>query len=192
MKTYIAAPLFNESQIEIISSIEQILSSRGIDYYSPRIHSGSHLMNDEDRKNTDAWKAVFDSNVKALYDCEIMIAVLEYAMPKDRCLALICWYMAGKYRMYMREWKEIELPDTGTVWEMGLFKALNKPVIGYHTNEAKQMNLMLTHSCEGFIKGLDQLEKFVRIDTSYPEHQLKRYFDMDMLSEWDTKNKGVE
>ena len=154
-KVYIAAPLFNPAQIEIIESIEELCYDASLDFYSPRLHSGSSLLSPEDRRHFEKWTPVFESNEQALHQCDCMIAVLEYAQTPGFRLGLEVVTNSGDPMDFI----PLEIPDTGVVWEMGVMNALNKPVFGYHsTKQPEQMNLMLTHSLAGMLCGKPALE----------------------------------
>lgn len=201
-RVFIASPLFNAPQIAIIQGIEKRLTAAGFDFYSARLHSGSDQLSPEDRKDIRKWDPVFESNEDGLYDCRVMIAVLEYALP-------------GKQQIFLcdGEYPEPEtplsLPDAGTVWEMGHFRTQGKLVLGFHTNKAGHLNLMLTHGVDGMLLGFDALEKFLVQPerTQLPTRLGRRctaknaraslrsdslLFDWSATSDWDASTKEVE
>lgn len=157
-KVFIASPLFNEPQIAIIREIEEALNRAQIPFYSARLHSKSDQIPPEERKNPRAWDAVFDSNVQGLNTSTHMIAVLEYAYPPETSLNVISSISGAEVVR-----TPISLPDAGTVWEMGYFHALRRPVYGYHRDQAGHLNLMLTHGCSGMVVGTDQLNRLVEM-----------------------------
>lgn len=175
---YIAAPFFNSAQLEIVQTIEQYLDASNIRYYSPRIHSGSALLTTEQKKDFDAWTPVLQSNIRALHDCHVMIAVLEYAFPKGVGLSIV------DSRRFTEngtiDWipTHLELPDNGVVFEVGYLHALNglreatyakssvyghrTPIIGFHTEKGlEEMNLMLSHTIDGMICGYSDLHSYI-------------------------------
>lgn len=166
-KVFIASPLFNPQQMLVIDGIEQLLHSRQLEYYSARHDSESHVPKGDDKKKPEAWNGVFRNNEEGLRDCDIMIAVLSYALAPD------CMMGTGEMinfshqknlptQVVMNSFKPLELPDSGTVWEMGYFRALDKIVIGFHPEKrGDHLNLMLTHGCDGLISGWDNLSKFI-------------------------------
>lgn len=161
MRIFIASPLFNESQHEIIGSLETLLTSLGYDYYSARQHSGSDRLTPEQKKTFDAWTPVYESNVHGLDSCDAMIAVLEYALPKNQGLMLV-----NGLDEYPEErtFTDLSLPDAGTVWEIGYHIAQGKPVIGYYSfpeQNASHLNLMLSHGVHALTFGPENLKKFL-------------------------------
>jgi len=207
-KVFIASPLFNEPQIEIIAKIEDLLTKYGYKYYSARKHSGSDKMTPEQRKDIHAWDPVFNSNEQGLNECRVMIAVLEYALPD-------CTYFGSLYSPCVEpfgpgtQFTPIELPDAGTVWECGYHRAQGKLVLGFHQDKAKHLNLMLTHGCDGMIRGWENLECFLqddcvklpkrmmdkarRVHVRNPKFQQDAYcFNWEHVEEWDASRKEVE
>lgn len=156
-KIYIAAPFFNLPQNQIVVAIESALDSNSFPYYSPRIHSGSAYMTPEQRKDPKAWEPVFKSNTDELDRCDLMIAVIEYAMPDTQSVTLNTWEIGQGGGNPVK----LEVPDSGVVWEMGAFHHMGKPIVAFHSSGAKKLNLMLSHSCNGFIRGFDQLKQFL-------------------------------
>lgn len=218
-KVFIASPLFNPPQIEIIEKIEALLEKNGYEYYSARKHSGSDKMTPEQRKDLRAWDPVFDSNEQGLNECRVMIAVLEYALPEGEALTLSRMF-AEPDDLYCEIRECVELPDAGTVWEAGYHRAQGKLVVGFHTDQAKHLNLMLSHGCDGLIKGWDNLKQFIEGETLNAsllpgnvkkriETVMNRYrragletnsrimldacdFDWEATEGWDAANKEVE
>lgn len=212
-KIFIASPLFNPNQIAIIERIENLLTEKGYDFYSARLHSGSDKMTPEQRKDITAWDPVFDSNERGLDECDVMIAVLEYAMPPREYPAHIQMAIIDNPDLEPcgpgTVFTPIELPDAGTVWECGYHRAQGKLVLGFHTDQAKHLNLMLSHGCDGLIKGWENLDGFLT-EPKYmpviPERLVKRlkiigrknseitdsYFNWKFTESWDAANKEVE
>ena len=185
MKIFIASPLFNPEQIAIIEQIERTITAAGHDFYSARLHSGSDKMTPEERKVLSAWDPIFESNVKGLDDCDAMIAVLEYAMPEDRSL-FRCDRVDGVWQTTA----SVELPDAGTVWEMGYHRAQDKQVIGFHSKERPaHLNLMLTHGCMGLVLGFGALESFLRPGTP---QEARGAFNWSACSAWEAEQRQVE
>jgi len=209
-KIFIAAPLFNANQIDIIVGIESILDFYGFGFYSARLHSGSDKLTPEDRKDIRKWDPVFDSNEQGLNECSVCVAVLEYAMSEDECLGIVSSTEGGL------DYKPVELPDAGTVWETGYMRAQGKLVIGFHTTKrASHLNLMLSHGCDGLICGLHNLDHFfhglggreipARLQSrlslmsnsgraaraQYAAHDAS-YFNWDAVEDWDAMKKDVE
>ena len=72
---YIASPFFNESQLEFVKRIEIALQDAGIKFFSPR--SEGVLIEMSPSKKAKAAKKIYDSNVKHIEDCDILLAVID-------------------------------------------------------------------------------------------------------------------
>ncbi|MFA7257616.1 MAG: nucleoside 2-deoxyribosyltransferase [Kiritimatiellales bacterium] len=155
---YIAAPFFNSKQLAIVEGVEKILDKLSIPYYSPR-KAGvlSPDSNDADRN------AVYQSNVNALRSYATMVlACTAFPLPDKVDLALVAKIADDDYRI-----TPVNLPDTGTVYEIGFAVSRGIPVIGYHhcigdhTNES--LNVMLTEAFEGFVFSRFQLLDLLKV-----------------------------
>jgi nucleoside 2-deoxyribosyltransferase len=184
-RIYIGGPFFNQPQIEIISKIQGMLTRHGFSYYSPRLDSGSLDLSPEDRKDPAKWKPIFQSNVDNLHTCGVLLAVVEYAMEKGTALALC--HEEPIYRspplqsgviLKAAGGRSIELPDSGTVWEMGYVRALNdfaehvsacgltpppkRPIVAFHSSKPpEKLNLMLSHGADVIVSGWSRLESML-------------------------------
>ena len=186
-RIYIAAPFFNHPQQAIVSKIEGLLDRTGFPYYSPRLHSGSHLIPPEHRKDRSLWKSVLDSNIQNLYNCDLVLAVIEYAMPPGIELVPVATEPGivrdGKHIRSMiaspkLDVKAIELPDAGVIWECGMAFAINRPVIAYHSNKSPdELNLMLSHTIQGFLSGWSSISAFF-------EGTKTKYFNTEVLAQY--------
>ena len=132
-----------------------------------------------------------------------MIAILSYALPVKRSIKLLEEDLVGTTHKII---SEIELPDSGTVWEMGYFRALGKIVIGFHPEkQGTHLNLMLTHGADALISGWSNLERFFRdkpSDETYrPDRLMNResvlaesfyitsQFNWEATEEWGAQNE---
>lgn len=154
---YIAAPFFNEKQLNMVRGIEDLLHDRAdlirgsvpftIDrltptYFSPRLGNHALEMNatiSRGEKPSQASKAaVFKDNVEHLQIADLVIAVID-----DR--------------------------DTGTIWEMGYFaghhglRDPDRPIVITVTGNDYGMNLMLALSIDAHCKGLPRLKEALDI-----------------------------
>lgn len=147
---YLAAPFFNPPQLEIVQEVEDILSRNGIDFFSPR------LQHPEGKPvpitTPESAQAIFQENVKGILSCQLVLAVLDYALPPMRELQVVD-------RLGTHQPIPVKIPDTGTVWEMGYAFGNLVPVIGYFARETpKRANIMLLRSCVGLVVGAPRLE----------------------------------
>jgi hypothetical protein len=190
-KVYIAGPFFNDPQREIIARIEDLLTSMSIGFYSPRLHSGSADFTPEQRKDPKCWQRIYESNVKQMHVCGIVLAVIEYALPPNCGLYSIGNYEpvpplvirkdlpGGRERVTTftaQTFGRVEIPDLGTAWEMGYARGWNGalsivgqpgehrylPVVAFHTfKPPAELNLMLAHGCDGILTGWDAMHGFL-------------------------------
>lgn len=77
------------------------------------------------------WReATFKSDMDAIYDCDVMVAILD-----------------GNYS------------DSGTSFECGICKQINKPLIVFNKKE-KEINLMIAESLHAVINSYDELQEY--------------------------------
>jgi nucleoside 2-deoxyribosyltransferase len=179
MDYYIAAPFFNRPQVSLVWQMEQIMDLAHVSYYSPRQFGMNKQKGpiDEDRA-----RGIFDSNVGNIIQCRTVIAVLDWNMPDKNTMHVI---RNGMTSGYQEDWQRppgaegdgpwntceirgahvagpLNLPDTGTVWEMGCAWAKGIPVFAYtDRKESEPLNVMLVQCCKGVIYGLNHLRGFV-------------------------------
>jgi len=72
IKIYLAGPIFNDHDIEIIKKIEKFIDWNGIEFYSPRSIGILQDMSPEERKNS--MKRIYDSNIEQMESCTHCIA----------------------------------------------------------------------------------------------------------------------
>ena len=75
MRVYIAAPFFNETQLKVVKTIENILWVNEIRYFSPRSEGTLKEMSVEDRKKNMG--KLFRSNVDHMDWCTHCVAVID-------------------------------------------------------------------------------------------------------------------
>jgi nucleoside 2-deoxyribosyltransferase len=70
---YLAAPFFNEEQLETLRSVEDLLKEHGLKFFSPRLIGG--VLNDMTSEVRErSLKEVFNSNIIGMLNCDIMLA----------------------------------------------------------------------------------------------------------------------
>jgi len=167
MKIYIAAPLFNEPQRGIITTIEDIITASGHKFLSPRLGSEPFLPAPDQKSNPAAWLPLFNWNEDSIQECDLLLAVLAYALPPNERICACKLEPKESATTGLRvditiPVRELELPDLGATWEMGLARGLGKLVVGFHpTKKAEHLNVMLTHGTDGLLSGYFALEKFL-------------------------------
>ena len=75
LKVYIAAPFFNEEQLDVVRKIELLLEREGVEYFSPRSEGTLKKMSIEQRK--EVMGQIFRSNVDHMDWCTHCIAVID-------------------------------------------------------------------------------------------------------------------
>jgi nucleoside 2-deoxyribosyltransferase len=166
IKIYIAGPFFNEPQLRLIKAIEDDLTAKEVDFYSPRLHPGNEPGKPIDNKTA---AAIFKSNVDAIAECTHVLAVMCWLLPERNELRVM---FRKNPSTVPADWEalspQLSLPDTGTVFEMGLAwgMALSeehgpRPIIGYTNTKPGEgkLNIMLTQACRGVICGSDNMDR---------------------------------
>ncbi len=169
---YIAGPFFNPAQIKIIDEIETVFRSanvHGPSAFSPRLANPTA---EGTKITSELAKKIFWENVESIRECDALIAVLDYAFPVGQRLMLSKRSPEGFVGL-----DPLNLPDSGTVWEMGMAFALDKPIFIYQQNESQKQNIMLTQCVDGVIQGKEALWLFLKDGTigDYSTKNLKKW-----------------
>lgn len=91
MRIYLAGPFFNETEIRNIEYAEQILSEKGIAFFSPMRHEER-----EETPGTTSWaKKIFEMDRAAIEGCDAVLA-LYYGNNSDSGTAWECGYAYAK------------------------------------------------------------------------------------------------
>lgn len=165
-KVYVAGPFFNEPQVAMISRIQDILTKLEYPYYSPRLDSGSADLTPEQRKDPKAWDPVFDSNLRQLHSCKLMVACLSYPLAPQEGLYNL---RVGEGGSVTGIGPRVEIPDSGTVFELGYRKMLSRTQTGLVTvgfilgERPEKLNLMLMKGHQGLLCGYAKLEQFLTV-----------------------------
>ena len=127
IKIYLASPFFNAEEIDRMEIVKSILRDKGLEVFAPFENQHKEL-----EFGSIEWrKATFKSDVDAIDECDIMVAI--------NC--------QGNY------------DDAGTMWEIGYAYATNKPVILFN-NTDKTINLMIADSLHSLITSYDELQEY--------------------------------
>lgn len=125
-KVYLASPFFNDEEIKTMESVLEILRSKDLEVFAPFEHQNKHL-----EFGSMEWrKATFKSDIDAIYESDIMVAILD-----------------GNYS------------DSGTAFEIGAYYELKKPIIVVNPN-GKTINLMIAESLHAVITSFEELKKY--------------------------------
>lgn len=72
-KVYLASPFFNETEIEIMEKVKEILINKGLDVFAPFEHQNKHL-----EFGSREWrKATYDGDVSGINRADIIVAIIE-------------------------------------------------------------------------------------------------------------------
>ena len=126
-KIYLASPFFNAEELGRMNIVKEILIQKGLDVFAPFEHQNKHL-----EFGSMEWrKATFKSDVDAIDDCDVVVAI--------NC--------QGNY------------DDSGTMWEIGYAYAKGIPVVLFN-NTDKTINLMIADSLYSLITSYDELQEY--------------------------------
>lgn len=126
-KIYLASPFFNSEETNKLEMVKTILRDKGLDVFVPNEHQNPQL-----EFGSLEWRAAtFKSDVDAIDNCDVMVAV--------NC--------QGNY------------DDAGTMWEIGYAFAKGIPVVVFN-NTGKTINLMIADSLHSLLTSYDELQEY--------------------------------
>jgi nucleoside 2-deoxyribosyltransferase len=154
-RLYLAGPFFNSAQIDLIRDVEDALTLHGVNHFSPR-KIGLNSNPATSKPTPEQAEQIFKKDYQEICASTHVLAVVDWALPPGQSVRLCRDDIPGN--------THLQVPDSGTVWEMGCAYALRVPVILYTANPSKQMNLMLTQSATGVIYGHTMLMQWLACD----------------------------
>ena len=89
-QVYLAGPFFNETEIENIELVEEILTKKGFTYFSPMRHSV-----DGEVGSTEWSEKIFEMDQKEILKADVVVAVY-YGNNSDSGTAWECGYACAK------------------------------------------------------------------------------------------------
>lgn len=136
VKVYFAAPFFNPDQVALNDSlIKAIESVEGVSVWAPQ-RDGILCPKDA---SEEVRHKVFCLDAEQISACQCMVAVLDYLG------ADLCRIPDTQESASVVDLPHINLPDAGTVWEMGYAYSVGLPILGFSTS-GSGFNLMLSQS----------------------------------------------
>ena len=117
VKAYLAAPFFKEDELEVYHKVISFL--RDVEHYDLYVPMEHTIPNAWDMSNAEWAKAVFDEDVKAIDEAEIVFVI-----------------NLGMYS------------DSGTAWEAGYAYAKGKIVINLVKDTNSTYSLMMLNGCD--------------------------------------------
>ena len=175
-KWYLAAPFFNPAQIALVEQIEAAFKMYDVQLFSPRQHPANkpgHVLSDEDARD------IFQRNWEAILGCTDMIAVVDWLLPPGHELYVLGWAAeqeiispaplqgSGQKPIGPLRGQKIagplNIPDTGTVWEMGAAFGEGAIDIFMFTTRppTAALNVMLSQGAKGVFAGIEELNAFL-------------------------------
>lgn len=156
MRIYLASPFFNEVSREVVAEILEVLEKAEHKVFAP-MRDGIMCPKDA---SWEKRQEVFKLDCQAIFDSELVVALLDYPLPITEQLFLHQRTPDGPDRLVA-----IELPDPGTIFEIGFMAALQqqnpnsswKGVVGFTQNPKGGFNLMIEQACLAVVKNLKDL-----------------------------------
>ena len=179
LKGYLAAPFFNPRQVALVEMLEEAFRHCGVPVFSPRQQDANKQGGPLDRHRA---AVIFEENFRRMVEADFTLAVADWVMPEEQELRVI----KNGHNAYTFEKVSppLNLPDTGTVWEMGAMYALGKKVYIYTERPPEQgLNLMLTQGARGIVRGP---EGMLRVFGTY---RTTGMVNENALEQWEGKNR---
>ena len=171
---YVAGPFFNPEQKKLyedtVSLVEKYCNAYNV------LRDGIFCPPNADIATQ---QKAFDINANKIEECDALVAILDYVgvnlltkIPADYRNSSD--FLMKQYEDHMAPdpessglgtlgyYRQIHLPDTGTVWEMGAAYMSRKPVIGLMTSKQK-VNLMLARGTVCIANSFEQLHRVLPI-----------------------------
>lgn len=98
MRVYIAAPLFNEIELERNKKLQVFLNTLGFETYLPQEDGGiSYDVINQGGDVSETRKKIFENDIKEVHRCDIILCVLDGRVPDEgMCIELGVAYSQGK------------------------------------------------------------------------------------------------
>lgn len=158
---YIAAPFFNEPQLAFVREVESAFETCKRTAFSPRLQHGPKPTPIKDKQHA---RLLFSENYRAIEACHVMVAWVDWMLPEGHELRIVEEAPSPHLpkECFQPRSNPLNLPDTGTVWEMGAAFGLGKPIVML-TRRAmyERVNIMLSESCVGVAYGIDDLKHYL-------------------------------
>lgn len=131
-KVYLAAPFFNEAEIERMEKVRDILRSKGLDVFVPNEHQHTEL-----EFGSLAWrKATFNSDVAGIDNADIVVAIISQGNYSDSGTA---WEVGYAYATGK---PIIVVNTTGETINLMIADSLHSVIMGYDELKVYNFDLM--------------------------------------------------
>lgn len=149
MRIFLAGPFFNNECSKVLTNLLNFLE-HNLHYTVFCAMRDGCLVPKDATEETRQKYFLLDVTKTQWADC--LVALLDYPLPVYQKLILQEKTPEGISQ------NSILLPDIGTVFEMGLAYAYEKPIIGF-AKDIQSLNLMLAQSCKIIVSNQDKLKK---------------------------------
>jgi nucleoside 2-deoxyribosyltransferase len=155
---YLAGPFFNEVQAGCAHWIADQCKIRGQLYYAP-VELGFVKVN----SSQDASRIV-SSNIESILASRVVLAHIDWLLPAPNEVRVVAPDQGDRPGSFDARSKTLNIPDSGTVWEMGFARGWNIPVVAYTLSRNRKVNVMLTETCSGFLVGKEEILDFLDLN----------------------------
>lgn len=155
LRCYLAGPFFTLESRLVLKTLLVKLEELGHEVWAP-MRDGILCPKNADKAER---QKVFDLDCERLHWANCIIALLDYPLPVHQQLM-----MRSRTPEGMSQDVPLNLPDSGTVFEIGYVCGLNSTgqqyryIIGY-TGRMPSFNLMIAEACDCIVDDLDKLER---------------------------------
>lgn len=176
MRAYLATPLFTPHQRLVLHQMKELLEELGFELFSPLHESQAIWAGRAPAQCTsEERKAVVEQNAVNVGTSDLVVAWIGGWNPSGAVIDQVLSRIAHDKGVIADD-PDItaavrrlspSLPDVGVTWELGYANASGTPVLAYldDTDEDRTFNLMISETCSGMARGMqqlrDQLEEFL-------------------------------
>jgi nucleoside 2-deoxyribosyltransferase len=168
-RIYNAGPFFNSAQRASMDRLEALEKKRGLDFFAPRLSPETERIAAEGF-TPEIGAEIFERDVAEIGRATVMVAMLDWALPEGEEIRHVGPEAGQTFKLkhyHKALSRPLNLPDSGTVWEMGRAHAQALPVIACRFDLNNPLNVMLTESSFG-------------VCTTWPQVELM----LDVLAAW--------
>ena len=156
---YLAGPFFNHAQNALMDRVEETFLVNGVAFFSPRKSNHSQEVRKTGMSDKLAQR-IFDLNIEQINQADEVLAVIDWALPAGQKVLL---EKRNVDKPEAVQTTELEIPDSGTVWEMGYATALGTPLSIFTQSDDRKLNLMLTECARMVVRGWQGLGAYAQM-----------------------------
>ncbi len=175
---YLAGPFFNSEQTVHLEMVESILKRHHVKFFSPRSQGGTLKPTASKLERRE----ILYTNVQGISEASCVLAILDWLNPSGCQIRLVDQALEfGRSTVAKFRSPPLNLPDTGTVWELGFAYGIQVPVVGVLMEREGKFNAMLTEAMVGIAYGFEQLERFADL---FGKHGMNENYVIKELESW--------